>query len=143
VAAVCFAGTYLVSGAHGLGLLGRLGYAAALLALGLGALVWSAAMAHVGVRISAYNVNVRHGLLPMTVMTVPLRSVRGARVVDVAPTVWRRWGWTWVPGRGRSVIVRSGPALALELGSGRRLVVSVDEPEQAVLALQQLGAAAG
>jgi hypothetical protein len=132
----------VVAGAHGMSLLHRLAYGALLLALGLAATVWSAAMAHVGVRISAYSVRVRHGLLPVPVLSVPVRSVRNARAIDVEPTVWRRWGWTWVPGRGRSVIVRSGPALALELGSGQRVVVSVDEPAQAVLALQQLGALA-
>jgi hypothetical protein len=114
---------------------------ALLLALvGLAVLLWAAAMAHVGVRITAYSVTIRHGLLPVLGTSLPLRTVRGLSATDVQPSVWRRWGWTWVPGRGRAVIVRSGPALAIEFGTGRRFVVTVDDPEQAVAALGRLRA---
>jgi hypothetical protein len=108
-----------------------------LFAGGLAALVWAAAMAHVGVQISMYNVRIRHGLLPMPPISVPLRMVNDLRAVDVRSSIWQRWGWTWVPGRGRAVIVRSGPALVLDV-AGRHFTVSVDEPEDAVAALNRV-----
>jgi hypothetical protein len=99
-------------------------------AAGLAALVWAAAMAHVRVDISMYNVRIRHGLLPMPPITVPMRLVNGLRAVDVQSSLAQRWGWTWIPGHGRSVIVRSGPALMFDV-AGRQFTVSVDDPESA------------
>jgi hypothetical protein len=112
--------------------------AAALLAVAaLAALGWAAAMAHVGVQISMYNVRIRHGLLPMPPITVPLRMVTSMRAVDVQSNIAQRWGWTWVPGRGRAVIVRSGPALLFDF-AGRRFTVSVDDPDEAEAALNRM-----
>jgi hypothetical protein len=111
--------------------------AALLGAAGLAALVWAAAMAHVGVQISMYNVRIRHGLLPMPPITVPLRMVTSMRAVDVQSNIAQRWGWTWVPGRGRAVIVRSGPALLFDF-AGRQFTVSVDDPDEAEAALNRM-----
>jgi hypothetical protein len=115
----------------------RLALTVLLFAGGVAVTVWAAAMAHVGVQISMYNVRIRHGLLPMPAISVPLRMVHGLRVVDVRSSIWQRWGWTWVPGRGRAVIVRSGPALVFDF-AGRQFTVSVDEPEEAVVALNRM-----
>ena len=109
--------------------------------LALAALVWAAAMAHVGVQISMYNVRIRHGLLPMPPITVPLRMVAGIRAVDVQSNLAQRWGWTWVPGRGRAVIVRSGPALLFDF-AGRHFTVSVDNPDEAEAALNRMRSSA-
>lgn len=127
MALACFAGAY------------AFGSVLALLpvVIGVVVLVWTAAMAHVGVLITHYNVRVRHGLLPMPVTSLPMRSIRELRAIDVAPTVSGRWGLTWMPGRHRSMIVRSGPALHVELGTGERFVVSVNEPEHAVTVFRQ------
>ncbi|MET7417455.1 hypothetical protein [Dactylosporangium sp. NPDC005555] len=105
------------------------------------AMVWAAAMAHVGVQISMYNVRIRHGLLPMPPITVPLRMVNSLRAVDVRPSLAQRWGWTWIPGRGRAVIVRPGPALLFDF-AGREFTVSVDDPEVAEAALNRMRSSA-
>jgi hypothetical protein len=141
-AVACFTTAYAIGSARGPGGSSPVLFMVGLVGVGALALLWSAAMAHVGVRISAYSVQVWHGLVPVPVVSVPLRSVRRAWVVDIEPTLWPNWSGTWTPGRHRSVIVRPGPALALDLGSGRRLVVSVDQPEQAVAAVQHLRAGA-
>jgi hypothetical protein len=133
----CFAGGYLVAPEDGFGHPKRLGVAVLLLLAGVAVLGWAAAMGHVGVQISMYNVRIRHGLVPMPPIAVPLRMVHGLRVVDVQSSIGQRWGWTWMPGRGRAVIVRSGPALAFDFG-GRQFTVSVDEPEEAVAALNRI-----
>jgi hypothetical protein len=113
--------------------------AAAVLLAGaaLAALVWAAAMAHVSVEISMYNVRIRHGLLPMPPIQVPLRMVNSLRAVDVRSSIAQRWGWTWIPGRGRAVIVRSGPALLFDF-AGRQFTVSVDDPDAAEAALNRM-----
>jgi hypothetical protein len=136
LALACLAGAY---GAFSGGSLRRAALGVLLGLAGAAALIWSAAMAHVGVVINPYGVRVHHALLPAPVVSVPMRAVRSITATDVGPTVWRRWGWTWVPGRSRSVIVRSGPALSIELNSGRRFVVSVDDPEHAVAIVNRVG----
>ncbi|MER7002316.1 hypothetical protein ABT297_04615 [Dactylosporangium sp. NPDC000555] len=115
----------------------RLALTVLLFLAGLAALVWAGAMAHVSVQISMYNVRIRHGLLPMPSIAVPLRMVHDVRTVDVRSSIGQRWGWTWVPGRGRAVIVRSGPALMFDFG-GRQFTVSVDEPDEAMAALNRM-----
>jgi hypothetical protein len=136
LALVCLAGAY---GAVSRGGPHRF-VAGALLGLaGAAVLLWSAAMAHVGVVINPYGVRIEHALLPVPVISVPMRAVRSITATDVGPTLWRRWGWTWVPGRSRAVIVRSGPALSIELNSGRRFLVSVDDPEHAVAVVNRIG----
>jgi hypothetical protein len=136
LALACFAGAYAAASRGGLRWIGL----GVLLGLaGAAVLVWSAAMAHVGVVINPCGVRVEHALLPAPVISLPMRAVRTISAIDVPPTVWRRWGWTWVPGRSRAIIVRSGPALSIELTSGRRFVVSVDDPDQAVAVVNRIG----
>jgi hypothetical protein len=105
LALACLAGAYAVfSGGN----LRRAALGTLLGLIGAVVLVWSAAMAHVGVVINPYGVRVHHALLPAPVISVPMRAVRTISATDVGPSIWRRWGWTWVPGRSRAVIVRSG-----------------------------------
>jgi hypothetical protein len=136
IALACFAGAYAAFSTDNLK---RAAVALLLVLLGVAVLLWAAAMTHVGVVINAYNVRVRHGLLPVALLNLPMRTVRDVRAIDVTQAVWRRWGWTWVPGRSRSIVVRSGPALLIELRSGQRFVVSVDDPESAVAAVTRVG----
>lgn len=138
---VCAAAAVTVFPEHPLDQSNALAAAALLGVVGLAALVWAAAMAHVGVQISMYNVRIRHGLLPMPPITVPLRMVGSIRAVDVQSNLAQRWGWTWVPGRGRAVIVRSGPALLFDF-AGRQFTVSVDDPDEAEAALNRMRSAA-
>ena len=133
----CLAGGILVAPAQPFDHPRRLALSAVLFLGFLALLVWSAAMAQVGVQISMYNVRIRHGLLPLPPISVPLRMVNGLRAVDVQSSIAQRWGWTWVPGRGRTVIVRSGPALMFEFG-GRQFTVSVDDPDDAVATLTRM-----
>jgi hypothetical protein len=115
--------------------------AAALLGIGGLLLVAEAAAAGlVEVHISAYSVRVRPGLLPVTGTAVPVRSIRSAEVVMARRRPREGWGWWWRSQPGRAVLVRSGPAVRLGLASGRSLVISVDQPQQAVAALRQVAA---
>jgi hypothetical protein len=73
----------------------------------------------------------------MPPIQVPLRMVNSLRAVDVRSSIAQRWGWTWIPGRGRAVIVRSGPALLFDF-AGRQFTVSVDDPDAAEAALNRM-----
>lgn len=137
MAVLCFVGGYIGAPEQPFEHPKRLALTVLAFGAGLAALVWAAAMTHVGVQVSMYNVRIRHGLLPMPPISVPLRMVSGLRAVDLRSSIWQRWGWTWVPGRGRAVIVRSGPALTFDFG-GRQFTVSVDGPEDAVAALNRM-----
>ncbi|GAA4262150.1 hypothetical protein GCM10022255_097770 [Dactylosporangium darangshiense] len=141
VAVVCFVGAYVVAPGEAFEHPKRLALTVLLVLAGVAALGWAAAMGHVGVQVSMYNVRIRHGLLPMPPISVPLRMVHDLRAVDVQSSIGQRWGWTWVPGRGRAVIVRSGPALMFDF-AGRQFTVSVDEPEDAVAVLNRMRMAA-
>jgi hypothetical protein len=92
------------------------------------------------VRISAYSVQVRPGLLPFAGTTVPVRSIRSAEVVVARHRPWEGWGWWWMPRPARAVVVRSGPALRIDLTSGRFLVIGVDHPRYAMAALRHVTA---
>lgn len=137
----CAAAAVTVFPVHPLGEPKALAASALLAAAALAALIWAAAMAHVGVQISMYNVRIRHGLLPMPPITVPLRMVTSMRAVDVRSSLAQRWGWTWVPGGGRTIIVRSGPALLFDF-AGRHFTVSVDDPDAAEAALNRMRSSA-
>jgi hypothetical protein len=132
LALLCFGGGYaLVASGQLIGVLIGL--------LGVAVLIWSTAMTHVGVVVNAYGVRIHHGLLPPAVINLPVRRIRSITTTHVGPTLWHRWGWTWVPGRSRAVVVRSGPALAIELTTGKRVVVSVDQPEGAITMIRRVG----
>lgn len=137
VAVVCFVAAWFVVPGQAFDHPKRLALAALLFLAGAAGVIWAAAMAHVGVQISMYNVRIRHGLLPMPPVSVPLRMVGELRAVDVQSNLAQRSGWTWLPGRGRAVIVRSGPALVFDF-AGRQFMVSVDDPEDAVAALSRV-----
>jgi hypothetical protein len=140
VAFAAFASGYILAGTDAFRFWFRVFLVLICVLAGLAAFSWAAAMSHVGVRISAYSLRIRHGLLPFLSTSVPLRTVRKAQAIEVPPGMWYRWGWTGMPGRSLSIVVRSGPALQLDVGGGRSLIVSVDAPHEAVDAIQQMRA---
>ncbi|WFE53177.1 hypothetical protein [Micromonospora sp. WMMD1155] len=100
--------------------------------------LWALAMARLSVHVNTYQVAVRHPLLPGPSATVPLRQIRRMSVVHGSARPWTVWWCPWPGGWGRAAVIRTGPALRLELTSGRAFVVSVDEPEGAVRAFRRL-----
>ncbi|MEU8006152.1 hypothetical protein AB0B66_33760 [Catellatospora sp. NPDC049111] len=80
--------------------------------------------------------------LPMLSAKVATDSIHAARIVQVESS-WRDLFWWLMPQRRAHHVVRSGPALALLLDTGRVLTVSVDHPEQALAALGEPSSHAG
>lgn len=59
---------------------------------------------------------------------------RITRVDVVTVSIWHTWNWT--PRGGWQFVIRSGPALRLALGSGRKVTIGVTDAEAALAALQ-------
>lgn len=71
---------------------------------------------------------------------VPLADIRDAEEVTVVPTAeFGGWGLRWVPGRF-GVVLRGGPALQVNRGTGRQFVVTVDDAGTGAALLQALAA---
>jgi hypothetical protein len=88
------------------------------------------------VRIDRRGLSVR-GLLGVPRVTIPAAEIREVRVVDVNPTAdFGGWGWRWAPGRRTGIIMRRGQAIEVSRRDGRRLVVTVDDAENAAAVLQ-------
>jgi hypothetical protein len=108
---------------------------------GVGALLCLAealAAALIVVRVSGHTVRARPVLLPLSGITIPVRSIRAAQPILASAQPWAGWGWWWRARPATTVVTRSGPALALQLSSGRQAVISLDQPEHAAWLLSQL-----
>jgi hypothetical protein len=108
------------------------------LAAGLLVMAGTIAFAKVRVRIDGECVEVRCGHLGLPRRRIPLKQVLDCRHADVTPRHWGGYGARWRPERGDAVVVRRGPALELELGSGKRFTVTVDDAQAAHEALRSV-----
>ena len=93
------------------------------------------ALSRVTVRVDESGVRLVFG--PGIRMRVPMDDIRQAGVQDIRPMSWGGWGYRIRPGR-RGLILRSGPGLVLDLRSGTRFAVTVDNPERPAALLNGL-----
>lgn len=89
--------------------------------------------ARIRVQVSSNGVQVYYGIWPVPFTRVPLSEIRSASVDTLAPGTFASWGY-----RGSlrlyneaTILIRSGPMLCLSLTRGRRLRITVDDPETA------------
>jgi hypothetical protein len=107
------------------------------IAVGVLVLFGTIAFTHVHVKVDRDAVEVRCGHIGLPRRRIPLDEVSGAHLApSVSPRHWGGWGYRWRPEKGDAVVVRSGPALVVDLGNGRRFTVTVDDAEGAVLAIR-------
>lgn len=107
------------------------------IAVGVLILFGTIAFTHVHVRIDRDAVEVRCGHIGLPRRRIPLDEVSGAHLApSVSPRHWGGWGYRWRPEKGDAVVVRSGPALVVDLGSGGKFTVTVDDAEGAVEAIR-------
>lgn len=77
------------------------------------------------------------GALGWPRVSIPAAEIAAVRVVDVDPTAdFGGWGWRWAPGRRTGIIMRRGAAIEVTRRDGRRLVVTVDDADNAAAVLQ-------
>ncbi|WP_063837200.1 hypothetical protein [Phaeacidiphilus oryzae] len=114
------------------------GSLAAGLLLGAGAL----AFLWVRVGVDGEGVTVRCGAGGLPRARFRLADVADASRAEVSPLTWGGWGYRFRgAGRERAYVIRGGPALVLRLGDGRRVTVTVDDPDGAVAAIAAARAA--
>ena len=82
------------------------------------------------------GVTVRSGLLGVPRWTFPIERIAHAEPAELAP--WAIFGgiW-WSPRDGLRITQRTGPALRLRLTDGRRVTLTVNEPDVALAVLNQ------
>ena len=72
----------------------------------------------------------------------PKQRMSWTRVVKVEslivqPTLWGGWGYRWVPWKkATAIVMRKGPGLKFDLSNGRVFVITVDDPNGALDAIQ-------
>ncbi|MBD0737502.1 hypothetical protein [Streptomyces sp. CBMA29] len=108
-------------------------------AVGLLVLFGTVAFTHVRVRVDHDAVDVRCGHIGVPRRRIPLEQVSGVRLAPlVSPRNWGGWGYRWRPEEGTAVVVRRGQGLVIDLGSGRRFTVTVDDAQGAVDTIRDL-----
>ncbi len=97
----------------------------------------------VDVAVSDQGVRVRAGAVHWPHVQLDLDEIEGARAVDLKPMqegMWSGWGYRgslrWF--RHAAWVLRSGPALELELSGDRRFAVTVDDADEAAAVLNGL-----
>jgi hypothetical protein len=107
------------------------------IAVGLLVLFGTIAFTHVRVSVDREGLEVRCGHMGVPRRRIPMDQVSGVHLApSVSPRHWGGWGYRWHPEKGDAVVVRSGPALVVDLWSGRMFTVTVDDAEGAVLAIR-------
>jgi hypothetical protein len=112
--------------------------AALLLAAGAAS---AAVLAWVQVTVDARGVRIGLGPWAWTVKKIELGTIAGARAESIEASPWGGWGYRVLPGRS-ALVLRSGPAIVLDLTDGRRFAVTVDGPQTPVALLNALRAGA-
>jgi hypothetical protein len=103
------------------------------------AAVTACSLSWVQVTIDDRGVRVGLGPWAWTVKRIRLDDVVGASAEPIEAAAWGGWGYRVMPGRS-AVVLRSGPALVLDLADGRYFAVTVDDPAPAVRLLDALRA---
>lgn len=92
------------------------------------------------VTVDGRGVTVRYGHLGLWTQRVPLDRIVGAHAIELDPIAHGGWGYrgsTRLFGKA-SIVVRSGPAVHLDLRGGRQLFITVDDAATAARLLNGL-----
>ncbi|GIG67874.1 hypothetical protein [Phytomonospora endophytica] len=116
---------------------GVVGWVVALL-IAAGATLASGLRRRAVVRMDLYTVRIRNVLLPGAGRRVPVRSIRTVRIIETTPHAADLL--RWLPGARRSVLLRNGPAVELELTTGASEILGLDEPYEASRTLRRFHA---
>ena len=81
------------------------------------------------VTVDVRGLQIRYGVLPRPVTSVPLGDIRRVERIDLAPLEWGGWGYRGSrKAFGRAaVVLRSGDAIKLQLTDGSEFAVTVDD----------------
>jgi hypothetical protein len=97
----------------------------------------AATLAWVQVTVDDRGLRVGLGPWAWTVKRIAIADVAAAHAEQIEAIDWGGWGYRVKPGRS-ALVLRSGPAIVLELTDGRRFAVTVDDPQLPVALLDAL-----
>ena len=94
------------------------------------------------IRIAAgpHGVSVHFGVFGWPRFRYPVSRISRVEATRVTSAYWS-WGMNWSPRKGLMLTLRNGPAIRLELVSGRVVTIGVPDADQAVAALVAAGCA--
>jgi hypothetical protein len=95
----------------------------------------SVVFSSVGLAVGPRGVTVRLGPVGWPAARIARERITDARAVTLPATKVGGWGLHYSPWRGGRLIVRSGPALRLQLAGGGTLTISAEDPAAAVRVL--------
>ena len=97
------------------------------------------------VTVDVRGLQIRYGVLPRPVTSVPLDDIRRAERIDLAPLQWGGWGYRGSrKAFGRAaVVLRGGDAIKLQLTDGGEFAVTVDDAATGAALLTDLLAQEG
>ena len=97
------------------------------------------------VTVDVRGLQIRYGVLPRPVTSVPLDDIRRAERIDLAPLQWGGWGYRGSrKSFGRAaVVLRGGDAIKLQLTDGGEFAVTVDDAATGAALLADLLAQEG
>ena len=92
------------------------------------------------VTVDVRGLQIRYGVLPRPVTSVPLDDIRRAERIDLAPLQWGGWGYRGSrKAFGRAaVVLRGGDAIKLQLTDGGEFAVTVDDAATGAALLSDL-----
>ena len=95
----------------------------------------TAPLASITVVVDRNGLDVRFGPLGWPRKHLPLAAIAAVSAEDIDPMRWGGWGYRILPGRS-AVVLRSGPAVVVDLVGGKRFCVTIDDPEPGVALLR-------
>ena len=97
------------------------------------------------VTVDVRGLQIRYGVLPRPVTSVPLGDIRRVERIDLAPLEWGGWGYRGSrKAFGRAaVVLRGGDAIKLQLTDGSEFAVTVDDAATGAALLADLLAQEG
>jgi hypothetical protein len=97
------------------------------------------------VTVDVRGLQIRYGVLPRPVTSVPLDDIRRAERIDLVPLQWGGWGYRGSrKAFGRAaVVLRGGDAIKLQLTDGGEFAVTVDDAATGAALLADLLAQEG
>lgn len=88
--------------------------------------------------VSEYGIQISWGPLNIPRRKITWANVVSVEVVQVRPAEWGGWGYRINPiKKSTAAILRKGPGLKFELTNNRVFVITIDEPEIALNAIEK------
>jgi hypothetical protein len=91
-------------------------------------------LSRIRVTVDASGLSIAYGPWGWPRQHIARPTIISARVDNIRPLRWGGWGYrgSLILFRRAAVVLRAGPGLVLELQGGRRLAITVDDPEGAL-----------